>query len=67
MVGVESGSNFTVGALFIYSLAITMTNEAYSVITSINYHSTDCNSQLLNRVQMVILNFKKGTDSNRQY
>jgi hypothetical protein len=31
--------------------------EAYSVITNVDYRSTDSNSQLLNRVQTVILNF----------
>jgi hypothetical protein len=59
MAGVENSSNFTIGASFIYQyhLAITVTNEAYSGITNVDYCSTDGNSQLLNRVQMVILNF----------
>jgi hypothetical protein len=69
MAGVEKWWEFYCWSfvhLPIYCLAITITNEAYSVITDVDYHSTDSNSRLLNRVQTVILNFLKGTDGNRQ-
>jgi hypothetical protein len=46
--------------LLIYCLGITVTNEAYSVITNVeitisleNFQVTDGNSRILNRIQMV--------------
>ncbi len=49
-----------------HCLPFKVTNESPMVIIDGDYHSLDGNSQLLNREQMVILNFYEGTDSNKQ-